>query len=148
MGYAVIHIIGNLGSDPELRYTANGKQIASFNLAVSNSKPDGQGGWNEHTDWYRCSLWGSRGTNLVERFRKGNKMAVDGRFETREFDGRDGQKRTSLEITVDNYQDLTPRQPGAYAGAEAYGAYDDAPDVPTAAAPAPVGDADIDSLPF
>lgn len=147
MGYAVIHVIGNLGSDPELRYTANQRQVASFNVAVSNSKPDGQGGWNEHTDWYRCSLWGTRAERMVERFRKGNKIAVYGDFETREFDGRDGQKRTSLEINVQKYQDLEKRERfadgGPYAGDDSY----DNP-VPVPAAPAPVGDADINDLPF
>jgi single-strand DNA-binding protein len=138
-----IHLIGNLGGDPELRYTQNQQSVTSFSVAVNLSKPDGNGGWNEKTDWYRCTLWGKRGETLVEKLRKGNKIYVVGTLETREFDGRDGQRRTSLDVRVETYQDLEKRQYAGAAGAETYGGNE-----PAAQAPTPSGNADIDDLPF
>ena len=61
MAFCKIMFIGNLGRDPEMRYTPNGKPVTQFSVAVSHSKPDGQGGWvDEGTDWYRVSVFGDR----------------------------------------------------------------------------------------
>ena len=77
--------------------------MTQFSVAVSNSKPDGQGGWvDEGTDWYRVSVFGDRAERAAEQLRKGNRVFVEGRFKTREFEGKDGQKRTSLDVTADN----------------------------------------------
>ena len=86
-----------------MRYTPNGRPVTQFSVAVSNSKPDGQGGWvDEGTDWYRVSVFGDRAERAAEQLRKGNRVFVEGRFKTREFEGNDGQKRTSLDVTADN----------------------------------------------
>jgi len=122
MAFAKAMIIGNLGRDPEMRYTPNGRPVTEFSVAVSHSKPDGNGGWvDEGTDWYRVTVWGDRAERTAEQFRKGNKVFVEGRFRTREFEGKDGQKRTSLEITADNVISLDARvrnddEAGAFAG--------------------------------
>ena len=106
MAFAKAMIIGNLGRDPEMRYLPSGRPVTEFSVAVSHSKPDGNGGWvDEGTDWYRVTVWGDRAERTAEQFRKGNKVFVEGRFRTREFEGRDGQKRTALEITADNVRD-------------------------------------------
>lgn len=103
MAFAKINLIGNLGGDPELRYTPSQRSVTSFSVAVSHSKPDGNGGWEDMgTDWYRVTVWGERGERLVERLSKGSKVFVSGRFKTREFEGRDGETRTSLDITADD----------------------------------------------
>ena len=103
MAFCKIMIIGNLGRDPEMRYTPSGRPVTQFTVAVSNSKPDGQGGWvDEGTDWYRVSIFGDRAERAAEQLRKGNRVFVDGRFKTREYEGNDGQKRTSLDVTADN----------------------------------------------
>ena len=103
MAFCKIMLIGNLGRDPEMRYTPNGRPVTQFSVAVSNSKPDGQGGWvDEGTDWYRVSVFGDRAERAAEQLRKGNRVFVEGRFKTREFEGNDGQKRTSLDVTADN----------------------------------------------
>ena len=61
MAFSKIMFIGNLGRDPEMRYTPNGKPVTQFSVAVSHSKPDGQGGWvDEGTDWFRVSVFGDR----------------------------------------------------------------------------------------
>jgi single-strand DNA-binding protein len=108
-------IIGNLGADPEMRYTPNGRPVTQFNVAVNQSTKNQQSGeWVEATDWFRVSVWGDRAERAAETLRKGNKVFVEGRFKTREFEGRDGQKRTSLEITADSVVNLEkrPREEG------------------------------------
>jgi single-strand DNA-binding protein len=108
-------IIGNLGADPEMRYTPNGRPVTQFNVAVNQSTKNQQTGeWVEATDWFRVSVWGDRAERAAETLRKGNKVFVEGRFKTREFEGRDGQKRTSLEITADSVVNLEkrPREDG------------------------------------
>lgn len=154
MAFAKVMIIGNLGRDPEMRYTPNGRPVTEFSVAVGHSKPDGSGGWiDEGTDWFRVTVWGDRAERTAEQFRKGNKVFVEGRFRTREFEGRDGQKRTSLEITADNVISLDARvrdEEGSFSapsgGGTAGGAGGGESVRPTRpSAPAPD---DLDDLPF
>ncbi len=110
MALCKVMIIGNLGADPEMRYTPSGRPVTQFNVAVNQSTKNQQSGeWVEATDWFRVSVWGDRAERAAETFRKGNKVFVEGRFKTREFEGRDGQKRTSLEITADSLVNLEKR---------------------------------------
>jgi single-strand DNA-binding protein len=103
-------IIGNLGGDPEMRYTPNGRPVTQFNVAVNqNTRNQQTGEWTEETDWFRVTVWGDRAERTAEQLRKGNRVFVEGRFKTREFEGRDGQKRTSLEITADSVVNLERR---------------------------------------
>ena len=91
-------IIGNLGRDPEMRYTPNGRPVTQFSVAVNQCTKNQQTGeWIEETDWFRVSVWGDRAERAAENLRKGNRVFVEGRFRTREFEGQDGQKRTSLD---------------------------------------------------
>ena len=110
MALCKVMIIGNLGADPEMRYTPSGRPVTQFNVAVNQSTKNQQTGeWIEETDWFRVSIWGDRAERAAETFRKGNKVFVEGRFKTREFEGRDGQKRTSLELTADSLVNLEKR---------------------------------------
>ena len=148
MALSKIQIIGNLGRDPELRYTPNGRPVASFTVAVNQSTKNQQSGeWIESTNWFRVDVWGDRGERVAETLRKGSRVFVDGRFKAREYDANDGQKRMSLDITADTVLGLDKREAaeGTFAGAPA-GA---------AAAAAPAGgrsggfdDSEIDDLPF
>ncbi len=159
MAFAKVMIIGNLGRDPEMRYTPNGRPVTEFSVAVGHSRPDGSGGWvDEGTDWFRVTVWGDRAERTAEQFRKGNKVFVEGRFRTREFEGRDGQKRTSLEITADNVISLDARarsdeEGGSFAAPSggfsggAGGSQPVSPRRPDRPAPPPRDD-DLDDLPF
>jgi len=110
MALCKVMIIGNLGADPEMRYTPSGRPVTQFNVAVNQSTKNQQTGeWTEETDWFRVSVWGDRAERAAENLRKGNRVFVEGRFKTREFEGRDGQKRTSLEITADSLVNLEKR---------------------------------------
>jgi single-strand DNA-binding protein len=125
MALCKVMIIGNLGSDPEMRYTPTNRAVTQFNVAVNQSTKNQQTGeWVEETDWFRVSVWGDRAERMAESLRKGNKVFVEGRFKTREFEGRDGQKRTSLEITADSIVNLERRvrdEEGSFAAPAAAG---------------------------
>jgi single-strand DNA-binding protein len=147
MAFCKIMFIGNLGRDPEMRYTPNGKPVTQFSVAVGYSKPDGQGGWvDEGTDWYRVSVFGDRAERAAEQLRKGTKVFVEGRFRTREFEGKDGEKRTSLDVVSDNVISLAARgrddDGGSFAGAPATGSASGGGSRPAS------DDTDLDDLPF
>ena len=121
MALCKVMIIGNLGSDPEMRYTPTNRAVTQFNVAVNQSTKNQQTGeWVEETDWFRVSVWGDRAERMAETLRKGNKVFVEGRFKTRSFEGRDGQTRTALEITADSIVNLERRprdDEGSFGGA-------------------------------
>jgi len=152
MAFSKIMFIGNLGRDPEMRYTPNGKPVTQFSVAVSHSKPDGQGGWvDEGTDWFRVSVFGDRAERAAEQLRKGNKVFVEGRFKTREFEGRDGQKRTALEITADSIVNLERRpreEDGSFGGQGQGQGYGGGEAVPAASPTRQPDPNDFDDLPF
>lgn len=132
MALCKVMIIGNLGSDPEMRYTPNNRAVTQFNVAVNQSTKNQQTGeWLEETDWFRVSVWGDRAERMAEQLHKGNKVFVEGRFRTREFDGRDGQKRTALEITADSVVNLEKRvregEEGSFGGSSGGGDFERGP---------------------
>jgi len=152
-------IIGNLGADPEMRYTPNGRPVTQFNVAVNQSTKNQQTNeWVEATDWFRVSVWGDRAERAAETLRKGNKVFVEGRFKTREFEGRDGKARTSLEITADSVVNLEkrPREEGEGQFAAAGAAGGPSSGGPSGAPPRSGGgggggnfeDNELDDLPF
>jgi single-strand DNA-binding protein len=158
MALCKVMIIGNLGADPEMRYTPNGRPVTQFNVAVNQSTKNQQTGeWVEATDWFRVSVWGDRAERTAETLRKGNKVFVEGRFKTREFEGRDGKARTSLEITADSVVNLEKRpredSEGQFAApADGGGPSTSPPGGPSAGQPrgggGGVDDTEFDDLPF
>jgi single-strand DNA-binding protein len=152
MAFCKIQIVGNLGRDPELRYTPNGRPVTEFSVAVNQSTKNQQTGeWVEATDWFRVAVWGDRAERAAENLRKGTRVLVDGRFRTREYETKDGRKGTSLEISADNVLSLDRRETaeGAFAGAPAGAAAGGPPGGGGGAGPrGPMDDTEIDELPF
>ena len=154
MALCKVMIIGNLGADPEMRYTPSGRPVTQFNVAVNQSTKNQQTGeWVEATDWFRISVWGDRAERAAEGLRKGNKVFVEGRFKTREFEGRDGQKRMSLEITADSLVNLEKRNREDADGEFAAAGAGARPAAPAGGAPRGGGggfddSSDLDDLPF
>ena len=91
-------IIGNLGADPELRYTPSGKAVTNLRVAVNDRSRGADGEWVEETMWIGVEVWEQQAERLAEQLRKGNKIYAEGQLRAREFEGRDGQKRTALEL--------------------------------------------------
>jgi single-strand DNA-binding protein len=145
-----VSIIGNLGRDPEMRYTPNGRPVTEFSVAVNQSTKNQQTGeWVEATDWFRVTVWGDRAERTAEQLRKGTRVFVEGRFRTREYEARDGQKRISLEVTADSVVNLDPRArdegEGTFSAPAGGFGGGDAPVKPTRA---PSDADDLDDLPF
>ncbi len=148
MAFCKIQIVGNLGRDPELRYTPNGRPVTEFSVAVNQSTKNQQTGeWVEATDWFRVSVWGDRAERAAEQLRKGTRVLVDGRFRTREYETKDGRKGLSLEISADTVLGLDKREggEGTFSGAPGGGAPSGGPGGPGRP---PIDDTEIDELPF
>ena len=138
-GLNKVMIIGNLGRDPELRFTPNGKAVASFTVAVSRIGRDAQGERTEETEWFRVVAWERLAETCNEFLKKGMKVYVEGRLQTRKFTDREGQERTSVEIVANEMVMLDSRGAPMPAGGEA----------PQPVAAGPSGnDLDVDDLPF
>ena len=91
--------IGNLGADPETRYTAGGDCVTNFRIAVNEKwKKDGE--THERTEWVRCVAWRKTGELAAEYLRKGNSVYISGKMQTRKWQDRDGQDRYTTEIVV------------------------------------------------
>lgn len=96
-----ILLIGNVGRDPEMRYTPSGAAVTDFTLAV-NHRNRRDGDVIEETEWFRVSAWGRLAETVNQYVVKGSKVYVDGRFRSRQYIGSDGQTRTSLEVNANN----------------------------------------------
>jgi single-strand DNA-binding protein len=93
-------LIGNLGAEPELKHTANGQAVMRLRLACSESWKDRDGQRKERTEWLTVTMWGPRAEALSRMLRKGEPVYVEGRIQTREWQDKDGNKRTSTEINA------------------------------------------------
>ena len=91
-------IIGNLGTDPEMRYTPNGQAVTNFNVATNYRYKTAEGESREETEWFRISVWGRQAETCSQYLSKGSKVYVEGRLTSRTFEGRDGQTHFSNEI--------------------------------------------------
>ena len=99
-----VTLIGNLGNDPEVRSTTGGSRVATFSLATSRSWNNPSGEKQEKTEWHRCVVWNTKGSQLadvVEKYmKKGDKVYVEGRIEYRQWQDKENQTRYSTEINV------------------------------------------------
>lgn len=111
MALCQITFVGNLGRDPELKYTDGGKAIATLNVAVSHGRKKPDGTWADETDWFRVSVFGPAAERAAEKLRKGMKVAVAGRFASRSYE-KDGVTRTSLEVAASEVMSLDKAQEG------------------------------------
>jgi len=107
-------IIGNLGRDPEMRYTPNGQAVTQFTVAVNRNFRGQDGEWQEETEWFRVVAWGQTGERAAEHLRKGGKVYVEGRIQTRQWEDQTGQKRYTTELIADRVTNLErrPREDG------------------------------------
>ena len=93
-------LVGNLGRDAELKYTPSGKSVASFTLATTEKWRDPGGDMKESTEWHRCVLWGKPAESLQQYLVKGKQVYIEGRLQTRQWDDKDGNKRSTTEVNV------------------------------------------------
>lgn len=136
-------LIGNLGADPEVRATPNGAKVANFRVACSESWKDQSGQKQERTEWVTCIAW-RQTAEIVEKYvRKGSKVYVEGKLQTRSWEDKNGGgKRYATEVLVDRVMMLDGRQAGAQA--DHYGGGQENPTY----APADQSQGGGDDLPF
>lgn len=128
-------ILGNLGRDPEVRFTQSGRAKASFPVATTDTWMDQENGRQERTDWHNIVVWGKQAETCGQYLSKGRQVYVEGRIQTRSYDDQEGNKRYITEIVAQRVQFIGGRggegRSGQYEseGASAGGGYE-APPVP------------------
>lgn len=109
-GVNKVILIGNLGQDPELRYTPNGSAVATLSIATNERWNDKDGNVQEHTEWHRVVAWNRLAEICGEYLKKGSQVYVEGRLKTRSWEDKDGVKRYITEIVVRELQMLGRRE--------------------------------------
>jgi len=107
-----VMLIGNLGKDPEVRYTPSGQAVASFNLATSEKFKNKNGEWEERTEWHRITLWARLAEIAGEYLSKGKTVYIEGRLQTRKWQDNSGNERYTTEIVGEKMQMLSPKGEG------------------------------------
>jgi single-strand DNA-binding protein len=105
-------LCGNLGRDPELRYTQSGQAVANVSLATTEKWKSKEGEKQERTDWHRLVAWGPTAQFMSEYLGKGCKVIVEGKLQTRSWEDKDGNRRETTEVTVEKVEALTFRERG------------------------------------
>lgn len=113
-----ITVIGNLGSEPEMRFTPSGRPVTSFHVATNWRYTTPEGERKEETEWFTVVAWGRLAEQCNQFLTKGRLVYIEGRLRMRSWDGQDGQRRSRNEIVADRVKFLD-RQGGAPAGAAA-----------------------------
>ena len=132
MSFNKIILVGNLGRDPELRYTAQGTPVCSFSMATNERRKDRNGEMQDHTTWFRITLWNRLAETASQYLQKGKQVYIEGRLRVEEYVDRDGKPRHSLEVHATDMQfigsrgDDMPVERAASAGASPGGPSDQA----------------------
>ncbi len=93
-GFSRVVLVGNLGKDPEMRYSQNGTPVTNFSIAVNRRRRGPDGNFVDETDWYRISLFRRDAETAAEYLKKGTKVLVEGQLQIRNYTGQDGIERT------------------------------------------------------
>lgn len=112
-GLNKVMIIGNVGTDPEMRFTPNGNPVTSFRIATSRSFTTGEGERKQETEWFDVVTWNRLAETCNQFLAKGQRAYVEGRLRTRSWEGQDGQKHFRIEIVASRVLFLDKRPAGA-----------------------------------
>ena len=115
-------LVGRLGRDPETRYTGGGQAVANFSVATDETYKDKAGDRQKRTEWHKIVVWGKQAEIAQQYLKKGSLIFIEGRIQSREWQDKEGQKRTSFEIVATNFRMLGGRAESAAAGAGGAGA--------------------------
>ena len=111
-GLNKVQIIGNLGRDPEMRYTPSGSAVTNFTVAVNRPRRGQDGNTIDETEWFRVVLWEKLAETANEYLRKGNSVYVEGRLQSRKYTDKEGVERTSIEVVAHELLMLGGRNEG------------------------------------
>ena len=112
-----VQILGNLGADPEMRYTPTGRAVTNFRVAVNRRWRDGEGQLQQRVEWFRVVTWGRQAELANQYLQKGAPVYIDGRLQTRNYEGNDGQTHYITELVARDFI-LLPRGNGQPAAEE------------------------------
>ena len=117
-GVNKVILIGNLGANPELRYTQGGQPVANLRIATNERRPDGNGGWQDATEWHTVVVFGKQADLAKQYLTKGREVFIEGSLRTRQWQDQQGQKRYSTEVVAQSMQLLGGRaeRPGETGG--------------------------------
>jgi single-strand DNA-binding protein len=113
MSYNRVILLGNLGRDPEVRYTQGGTTVANLRIATTERRPDANGGWKDHTEWHSVVVFGKQADNVKKYLTKGRQVLVEGSIQTRQWQDQQGQKRYTTEIVSRDIRFVGGRPQGA-----------------------------------
>ena len=99
-------LIGNLGKDPEVRFTAGGKAVARFSVATSEQWSDAEGQRQERTEWHNIVVWGKQAESCGQYLQKGRQVYIEGRIQNRSYDDKEGNKKYITEVNAQRVQFL------------------------------------------
>lgn len=119
MSFNKIILVGNLGRDPELRYTPQGDAVCSFTIATNERKKDKSGEFQDVTTWFKVTLWRNQAENAAKYLSKGRQVYIEGRLGIEEWTDRDGKDRYTLAVTATDMQFIGTRSDsggGEYSG--------------------------------
>jgi single-strand DNA-binding protein len=109
MSFNRVIVVGNLGRDPELRYTPQGTAVCNFSVATNEKRRDKSGELQDNTTWFRVTLWGKQAENASKYLTKGSPVYIEGRLRLDEWTDRDGKTRTTLDVTATDMQFIGTR---------------------------------------
>src|SRR3954447_25951581 len=109
-GLCKVIVVGNLGRDPEKRYTQDGQPVTRFSVAATTRRKGREGEWEDHTEWFSVTVFGRQAETLAERITKGTRVYVEGRLESRQYDTQNGGKGFSLDVIANEVIPLDSRQ--------------------------------------
>ena len=147
-GFSKAIIVGNLTRDPELRTTPSGTQVCGFTVAVNRNYKDGSGGNKEQVSFLDCSAWGRSGEIIAQYAKKGSGILVSGRLEQRSWEDKEGQKRSRVEIVVEDFNFVggnAGEGGGSYSGGKSSSAADSQDVAPDDISDEPI---DLSEIPF
>jgi single-strand DNA-binding protein len=119
-------LVGRLGRDPETRYTSGGQAVANFSVATDETYKDRNGERQKRTEWHKIVVWAKQAEIAQQYLKKGSLVFIEGRIQSREWQDKEGQKRTSFEIVATNFRMLGGRGDGAAGGGAQRSGGDDA----------------------
>lgn len=143
-----VMLLGRLGRDPEVRYTQSGTTVANLRIATNERRPDGNGGWQDATEWHSVVVFGKQADLAKQYLTKGREVFIEGSLRTRQWQDQQGQKRYSTEVVA---RDI--RFVGGRGGSGSGGGFERTPDdagatVPPDDATADFGGGPDDDIPF
>ncbi|MBE7516530.1 MAG: single-stranded DNA-binding protein [Chloracidobacterium sp.] len=156
MSFNKIILVGNLGRDPELRFTPQGKAVCSFSMATNEKRRDKSGEFQDVTTWFKVTLWGNQAENANKYLSKGRPVYIEGRLRIEEWTDRDNNNRYTLDVQATDMQFISAGRDDT-AGSSSYsddhepqytGAEPSAKGSSSANAPVAVPDSPEDDIPF